>query len=56
VKDFKDGMELYQATGGNVKIGVSDGKITVNGANLLASIEATNGIVHVIDEVLIPPE
>ena len=45
-----------EADGGNVKIGVSDGKITVNGANILGSVEATNGIVHVIDAVLIPPE
>ena len=55
-EDFKDGMELYQATGANVKIEVKDGEYFVNGAKLLASIKATNGVVHVIDGVLLPPD
>lgn len=54
-KDLKDGQVLGQANGAKVTIGVKDGKITVNGANVLASIRASNGIVHVIDQVLIPP-
>lgn len=45
-----------EANGAKVKIAVSkDGKVTVNGANILASIRASNGIVHVIDQVLLPP-
>ena len=51
---FQDGQVLSMANGGNVTIGVKDGKITVNGANVLASIPATNGIIHVIDAVLLP--
>jgi uncharacterized surface protein with fasciclin (FAS1) repeats len=43
------------ASGHNVQIGVKDGKITVNGANVTASIPASNGIIHVIDAVLLPP-
>jgi len=39
-----------------VKIENKDGKLTVNGANILATIDATNGVVHVIDAVLLPPE
>ncbi|HOY05963.1 MAG TPA: fasciclin domain-containing protein [Saprospiraceae bacterium] len=35
-------------------MGVKDGKITVNGARILASVPASNGIVHVIDGVLLP--
>lgn len=54
-KDLKDGQVLGQADGAKVKIGVKDGRITVNGANVLASIRASNGIVHIIDEVLMPP-
>ena len=42
------------ANGGNVTIGVKDGKITVNGANVIATIPASNGIIHVIDAVLLP--
>jgi len=52
---FQDGQSFGQVNGQNIKIGVKDGKITVNGANVIASIPATNGIIHVIDAVLLPP-
>ncbi len=51
---LQDGQVLSMANGGNVTIGVKDGKISVNGANILASVPASNGIVHVIDAVLLP--
>lgn len=52
---LKDGMSLGMANGGNVKITNKDGKITLNGgATILATIPATNGIVHVVDGVLLP--
>ncbi len=51
---FQDGQIINMANGGNVTIGVKDGKITVNGAHVLATVPASNGIVHVIDEVLLP--
>lgn len=49
-----DGQVINMANGGNVTIGVKDGKITVNGANVIATVPASNGIVHVIDAVLLP--
>ena len=52
---LKDGMELFIAQGGKLKIGSKDGKVTVNGANILTTIKATNGTIHVIDKVLLPP-
>jgi uncharacterized surface protein with fasciclin (FAS1) repeats len=52
---FQDGQSFGQVNGQNIKIAVKDGKITVNGANIIASIPATNGIIHVIDAVLLPP-
>lgn len=55
-KYFKDGMELYQATGANVLIEVKEGEYFVNGSKILASVEATNGVVHIIDGVLLPPD
>src|SRR6187551_2033280 len=51
----QDGMKLNQVNGGNVVLNKKDGKITVNGANILGSVKASNGIVYVIDAVLLPP-
>jgi uncharacterized surface protein with fasciclin (FAS1) repeats len=53
---LKDGMNLFQATGDNVKIAVNGDEVTVNGAKILGTVEASNGVVHVIDTVLLPPE
>jgi uncharacterized surface protein with fasciclin (FAS1) repeats len=53
---LRDGMILGMANGDNVKINVKDGKITLNGsATILATVPASNGIVHVVDGVLLPP-
>lgn len=53
-ESFEDGQTLGQVNGGRVTMGVKDGKVTVNGANILASIPTSNGVVHVIDQVLLP--
>ncbi len=50
-----DGQTLGQVNGGNIKITMKDGKPLINGkATIIASIPASNGIIHVIDEVLLP--
>lgn len=52
---MSDGMSLGQVNGKNITIQVKDGKQMINGkANIIASVPASNGIIHVIDEVLIP--
>jgi len=51
---FTDGQIISMANGGNVTMGVKDGKITVNGANVVATVPASNGIIHIIDNVLLP--
>jgi uncharacterized surface protein with fasciclin (FAS1) repeats len=53
---FKDGQTVSMANGKRTTMNVKDGKVTINGANILATIPAENGIVYVIDTVLIPPE
>ena len=53
-ESFEDGQSLGQVNGGRVTMGVKDGKVTVNGANILASIPTSNGVIHVIDQVLLP--
>jgi uncharacterized surface protein with fasciclin (FAS1) repeats len=53
---FTDGQEIGQVNGGNIIITKKDGKLMVNGtATIIASIPASNGIIHVIDGVLLPP-
>ena len=51
---FKDGQKLGMANGGSVIISKKDGKLMVNDANILGSVMASNGIVYVIDKVLLP--
>lgn len=53
-KDMKDGETLSMSDGTNVTFHVKDGKVMVNDANIIASIPAVNGIVHVVDKVLVP--
>lgn len=52
---LQDGQTYGQASGENIMIHVKDGKQMVNNAHILASIPASNGIIYVIDEVLLPP-
>ncbi|OUR93366.1 fasciclin [Flavobacteriales bacterium 34_180_T64] len=55
-KDFlKKFKKLGQANNGYVQVEVVDGEPMIGGAKILASIKAGNGIVHVIDKVLLPP-
>lgn len=54
---FQDGQSIGQVNGDNITITKKDGKILVNGtATIIASIPAANGIIHVIDGVLLPPK
>jgi uncharacterized surface protein with fasciclin (FAS1) repeats len=52
--DLSDGMEAETVQGGTVMIG-TEGGVTVDGANVVtADIEASNGVIHVIDSVIMP--
>ncbi|MCF7824668.1 MAG: fasciclin domain-containing protein [Candidatus Marinimicrobia bacterium] len=48
---LKDGMKLYMATGHYVDVKVTDEGTFVNGSKILGTIDAVNGVVHVIDDV-----
>jgi uncharacterized surface protein with fasciclin (FAS1) repeats len=55
--DLSDGMKIDTVNGAQltVKIG-SDGKVMIDDAMVVtADIETSNGVIHVIDAVLIPP-
>ena len=57
-ESFTDGQVIGQVNGNDITINVKDGKVSINGgaANVVASVPAANGIVHVIDGVLLPPK
>jgi uncharacterized surface protein with fasciclin (FAS1) repeats len=53
---LQDGQSIGQVNGGNITITKKADGLYVNGtAKILASVPAANGIVHVIDAVLLPP-
>lgn len=55
--DFlQDGQLLGMVNGDNVIVSLKNGKIILNNsATIVASIPASNGMIHVIDGVLLPP-
>ena len=54
--NIKGVMGIGQATGDKVKVTEENGVTYVNGAKVLGTVKASNGYVHVIDAVLLPPE
>lgn len=53
--DLKDDMKAATVQGENIMIDLSNG-VQVNGADVVkADVIASNGVVHVIDEVILPP-
>lgn len=56
-QDFlNDGQTIGMANGDNITIQIKDGKMMVNGtANVVATVPASNGMIHIIDAVLLPP-
>jgi len=53
---FKDGQTIGMVNGDNITVSVKDGKIVLNNsATIVASVPASNGMVHIIDGVLLPP-
>ena len=52
--DLSNGMTATTAQGGDLTI-MTEGGVMVNGANVTAAdIEASNGVIHVIDAVILP--
>nr|AWJ66265.1 putative Sensory subunit of low CO2-induced protein complex [uncultured bacterium] len=55
-KDFlKKFKKLGQANDQSTTVEVKGDDVYVGGAKIIASIEAGNGIVHVVDKVILPP-
>ncbi len=51
---LQDGQELEMVNGGKTKITKKDGKTYINGSEIVASIPTSNGMIHVINDVLLP--
>ena len=55
-KDFlKNFKKLGQANDQNTTVEVKGDDVYIGGAKIIASIPAGNGIVHVVDKVILPP-
>jgi uncharacterized surface protein with fasciclin (FAS1) repeats len=55
-EDISNGMEAATAQGKTVRFEVQGNTIKINGANLVTrDIQTENGVVHVIDAVILPP-
>lgn len=54
LENLKDGQQINQVNLENVIVGLKDGKFTINGANIVGTVPASNGVVYVIDAVLLP--
>lgn len=55
VADLEDGQELGMVDGVSEKITKKDGATYIGGAKVIASVRASNGWVHIVDGVLVPP-
>lgn len=53
-ENFYDGQVLGMVDGNNVTFSVKDGKVMIGDANIVASVPASNGIIHVVDKVILP--
>jgi uncharacterized surface protein with fasciclin (FAS1) repeats len=51
-----DGQDITMANGDKARIQVRNGEVFINGARVIATdIVASNGVIHVIDTVILPP-
>lgn len=48
--------KIYQASGHYVDVELKDGDVFVHGAKIMATVDASNGVVHVVDKVFLFPE
>lgn len=53
-KEASKGRKIYTATGDYFEVVVNGDEITVAGAKVLATIQTSNGIINVVDKVILP--
>jgi uncharacterized surface protein with fasciclin (FAS1) repeats len=53
--DLKDGQKIKTVQGEELTVSIKEGKVSINGANVTAAdLASSNGVIHVIDAVLMP--
>ena len=53
--DLKDGQKLKTVNGAELTVSIKEGKVMIDGANVTAAdLTAGNGVVHVLDAVVMP--
>lgn len=54
-ESFVNGRNLGTADGRSVTVAVAeDGTVSINGSKIMGTVAASNGIIHVVDQVLLP--
>lgn len=53
-KESSKGRKLYMATGDYLDIVIDGDKVTVGGAEIVATIATSNGIIQVVNQVILP--
>jgi uncharacterized surface protein with fasciclin (FAS1) repeats len=55
-KEARKGRKIYTAAGDYLEVIVDGDNVTVGGAKILASIQTSNGVVNVVDKLILPTE
>lgn len=53
-KEASKGRKLYMATGDYLEVVVEGDVITVGGAKVIGTIQTSNGVINVVDKVILP--
>ena len=54
--DLSNGQKAKTVQGESIKVTIGDGGVMINDAKVVAAdVAASNGVVHVIDKVILPP-
>lgn len=53
--DLSDGQVVSTLNGQELKVSIKDGKVMINGSTVIAAdLKGSNGVIHVVDSVLLP--
>lgn len=53
-KEARKGRKLYMATGDYLDVTTEGDDVFVNGIKVLASVQTSNGVINVVDQVILP--